>query len=206
MTVPISAETPSGSRPAIRKRPPLASIVIVIVVACVVAAGTWYMGSQQDWELIGQGGINRQLLPKVGDVAPDLVALDRDGKPVFLSQFQGQPVWLNFWGSWCPPCRAEMPEMQKAYEQLAPQGLVLLAVSLDEPVAAAVEYAELNGATYTVVGDPQREGSAAYPIFNFPTHILIDREGIVRDIVLAELNAEQFIAHAQIILKPVATE
>lgn len=201
MTAPISAEVPSGARPSTRRRMPLTSIVIVIVVTCIVAAGTWYMGSQQGWDVIGQGGINRQLLPKVGDVAPDLVALNGEGEPVFLSEFRGQPVWLNFWGSWCPPCRAEMPEMQVAYEQLAPQGLVLLAVSLDEPIEVAVEYAELNGATYTVVGDPQREGSAAYPIFNFPTHILIDRNGIVQDIVLAELNAEQFVKHAQVILE-----
>jgi hypothetical protein len=95
-----------------------------------------------------------------------------------------------------------MPEMQAAYEQLAPQGLVLLAVSLDESLEDAVSYAELNGATYQVAADPYRKGSAAYPIANFPTHILIDREGIVRDVVLAELNAEQFVDRAQVILQP----
>jgi hypothetical protein len=93
-----------------------------------------------------------------------------------------------------------MPEMQAAYERLEPQGLVLLAVSLDESLDDAVSYAQLNGATYVVGADPYRKGTAAYPIANFPTHILIDREGIVRDVVLAELNADQFVERAAGIL------
>jgi peroxiredoxin len=173
-----------------------------LVLAVLIVGAAWYVGAQQGWDQIGRGGVNRSLLPKVGEAAPDLVALDADGEVMALSQFRGRPVWLNFWGSWCPPCRSEMPEMQAAYERLAPQGLVLLAVSLDEPLEAAVRYAELNGATYFVAADPYRQGTAAYPIANFPTHILIDRDGVVRDVVLAELNAEQFVERAAAILEP----
>lgn len=90
--------------------------------------------------------------------------------------------------------------MEAAYKQLAPQGLVLMAVSLDESLDDAVSYAQLNGATYLVAADPYRNGSAAYPIANFPTHILIERDGIVRDIVLAEPNEEQFVERAAVIL------
>ena len=123
------------------------------------------------------------------------------GEVVRLSDFRGQPVWLNFWGSWCPPCRSEAPEMQAAYEALAPRGLVMLAVALDEPLSDAVAYAELNGLTYTIAGDPERQLTGEpYPIANFPTHILIDREGIVRDVILAELNQQQFIERAEPLL------
>jgi peroxiredoxin len=170
-----------------------------LAVPLALVGGALILGARQDFSRIGQGG-TRSALPRIGDVAPDLVAVDRDEEPVTLAQFRGQPVWLNFWGSWCPPCRSEMPAMEAAYEQLHPRGRVILAVSLDEPVAEAVRYADRNGATYTVVADPFRRGTEAYTIANFPTHILIDADGIVRDVVLAELNEEQFIARAAAIL------
>lgn len=67
-----------------------------------------------------------------------------------------------------------------------------------------MRYARLNGATYTILSDPYRKGSAGYPIANFPTHVLIDRDGLVRDVVLAELDEEQIVERAQAILGPEA--
>lgn len=199
-TVSSDAPHPESVQQTLRSRP--AALTGGVFIAIVIVVAAWYLGAQQGWNQVGQGGINRTLLPKVGDPAPDLAALGADGETILLSDFRGQPVWLNFWGSWCPPCRSEMPDMEAAYQRLAPQGLVMLAVSLDEPVADAIRYADLNGATYLVAGDPYRQGTAAYPIANFPTHILIDREGIVRDIVLAELNEAQFVERAAAILTP----
>ncbi|MDQ3656115.1 MAG: redoxin domain-containing protein, partial [Chloroflexota bacterium] len=142
-------------------------------------------------------------LPRVGEPAPDFFTVLGDGEVVLLSDYRGQPVWLNFWGSWCPPCRSEAPEMQAAYEELAPRGLVILAVALDEPLSVAVDYAELNGLSFLIAGDPNRKLTGdAYPIVNFPTHILIDRDGIVREVILAELSKDQFIARAESILAP----
>ncbi len=93
--------------------------------------------------------------------------------------------------------------MQAAYEELAPRGLVMLAVALDEPLSAAVAYAELNGLTYLIAGDPNRKLTGdAYPIVNFPTHILVDRDGIVREVILSELNRDQIIERAAPILSP----
>jgi peroxiredoxin len=173
---------------------------LAVVLALVVAA--WVIGGRQGFDRIGQGGVNSRLLPRVGEVAPELAALDASGNPVLLSGFRGKAVWLNFWGSWCPPCRSEMPEMQAAWEQLAPSGMVLLAVSLDEPLEDAVRYAELNGATYAVAADPFRRGTAAYAVANFPTHILIGPDGVVRDVVLAELDRDQIVERARAAFGP----
>ena len=174
-----------------------ASLVMVTIVTAA-----WYIGGRQGFEQIGTGGVNLSLLPKVGQPAPDfVVGTAAEGYPVRLSDYRGKPVWLNFWGSWCPPCRAEMPEMQAAYEQLRPMGLEILAVSLNEPAADAAAYAERNGATYVILSDPRRENTgAAYPIVNFPTHILIDVEGVIRDIVLAPIDEEEILERAQQIL------
>ena len=172
-------------------------------MALLIIAVAWLVGGRQGFDQIGLGGVNSKLLPSIGDPAPDFVTMLSDGRVVRLSDFRGQPVWLNFWGSWCPPCRSEMPDMEAAYKELEPRGLVMLAVALDEAPSASFEYAARNGATYLIGSDPDRQATGeGYPIVNFPTHILIDRDGVVREIVLAELNTEEFIAYAQTILAP----
>lgn len=116
---------------------------------------------------------------------------DLFGNPVRLSQFRGQPVWLMFWGSWCPPCRAEFPEVQRADEQLEPEGVRLLGVSLRESALDAAAYAAQNGATWLVLSDPdEADTRAGYPLYNVPTHLFIDADGIVRSIVISDMNEQ----------------
>lgn len=111
-------------------------------------------------------------------------------------------MWLNFWGSWCPPCRSEFPELQAAYlAVLEPNGVVFLAISLDESAEAAWTYAMRNGGTFTIVSDSyRRDTGTMYPIANFPTHILIDRDGIIQDIILSPVDREIITSVVQPIL------
>ena len=144
-----------------------------------------------------------KLLPRIGDPAPDIRVFSlTDLQYVTLSAYRGKPVWLNFWGSWCPPCRAEFPDIKAAYtESLQPAGLVWLAISLDESPSAAWSYAQTNGATFTILTDQYRQDTGSvYPIANFPTHILVDRDGIVRDIILAAIDKAGIVAAAQKII------
>jgi cytochrome c biogenesis protein CcmG/thiol:disulfide interchange protein DsbE len=171
-------------------------VALAIIVAAVL------IGGRAGWDSIGEGGINRTLLPKVGTVAPDFVTEDVYGNPVRLSQFRGQPVWLMFWGSWCPPCRAEFPDIQAAYAELAPRGLRMLGVSLRESPLDAATYAARNGATFLVLSDPdETDTGASYPVLNFPTHIFIDRDGIIRAVVLEDLDTQQAIDEATRLLE-----
>jgi len=127
------------------------------------------------------------------------------GNPVRLSDFAGRPVWLMFWGSWCPPCRAEFPEIQAAYRELRDEGVVLLGVSLRESPLEAAAYAGRNKAEFLVLSDPdEADTNAAYPIFNFPTHIFIDADGVIRSVVLEDMSEEQAIGEAQKIIPPSA--
>lgn len=196
-------ETSASSTP--RRRVRATRIFTPIAMVLLLVAGAWYIGGQEGFSKIGGGGMNLRLLPKVGDPAPDFLTYTaQDGKPVLLSSYLGTPVWLNFWGSWCPPCRAEFPDLEAAYtEVFQPAGVALLAISLDEPASAAWGYAERNGGTFTILSDPdRRDTGGAYPIANFPTHILIDRKGIVRAIILAPYNKDELIKAVQQIINP----
>ncbi len=177
------------------------SAIVGLVVATLIVAAALTIGARSGWDSIGSGGINQTLLPKVGEVAPDFETEDVFGNPVQLSQFRGQPVWLMFWGSWCPPCRAEFPDIQAAYAQLEPRGLRMLGVSMRESPVDAAAYAAANGATFLILSDPdERDTRSAYPIFNFPTHIFIDRDGVIRSIVLEDMDTEQAVAEASRLL------
>jgi cytochrome c biogenesis protein CcmG/thiol:disulfide interchange protein DsbE len=182
-------------------------IALALAITLMLVAGAWIVGGRQDFSSIGRGGANAKLLPRAGEVAPDVQAYrltdSLELELVSLSDYRGQPVWLNFWGSWCQPCRAELPEVKAAYAQLKGRGIVMLAISLDEPIEDAYLYAARNSLEFTVLSDRYREYvSQAYQINNFPTHIFIDAAGIVRDVQLRPLTIEQALASAEAAISP----
>jgi peroxiredoxin len=172
-----------------------------LLVALVIIFASWWIAGREGIDELGNQGMNASLLPSVGEQAPDFTVPDALGQLHSLSDYRGQPVWINFWGSWCPPCRAEMPDMQAAFAQVQPQGVILLAVSLDEPALDAQRFAARNGATFTVLSDPTRSYTgAAYPIYNFPTHLFINRDGTVERVVLNVMSTEEAVQYAQEII------
>ncbi len=126
--------------------------------------------------------------PSVGEKAPDFIAADLSGNPVRLGDYLGRPVWINFWGSWCPPCRAEMPELDAAYREAQPKGLVLLAVSVGENKDTVANYLRQTGFDIPAVLDADGLVATQYAVTGFPTHVFVDRDGIVRDIRVGGLN------------------
>ena len=172
---------------------------------------TWWLGEKNGWADIGTGGQNAKLLPKVGEEAPEFFTLREDGEIMRLSQYRGQAVWINFWGSWCQPCRAEMPDFIKAYDELADQDIVILAVSIGENPEQAIAYRDLVGGSFPIYIDPsfisayinadEHPDLAAtfesmrsdWQIRNYPTHVFIDADGIVRKIVLSQMSEQQMI-------------
>lgn len=195
-------------------RQPKMRIVLVAIIAIAIVGTAWLVGERQDFGSIGQGGVNANLLPAVGDPAPELLTFTADGSLVRLSDLRGQPVWLNFWGSWCPPCRSEMPEIQAAWETLRPRGVLMLGISMREEPGDAVAYADRVGATFPILADPNYLSSLfpedqypevralveTYQINNFPTHIFIDRDGIVRAVVLKPMDYTTAVTYGEMIL------
>jgi cytochrome c biogenesis protein CcmG/thiol:disulfide interchange protein DsbE len=111
-------------------------------------------------------------------LAPDFAVPDLAGQAVRLSGLRGQVVLVNLWTTWCPPCREEMPSMQKLYERLKDRGFVLLAVSQDENGKAVVEpFVRELGLTFPVLVDPEHQVGDRYEVWGYPESFLIDREG-----------------------------
>lgn len=124
--------------------------------------------------------------PAVGHAAPDFTAPDVRGRPIQLADFRGKrAVLLNFWATWCVPCRLEMPTMERVYGEYRGRGLEVLAVSIDvghrQVVAATVaQFMEELKLTFPALLDPEMEVARRYRVFGIPVTFLIDREGIIR--------------------------
>jgi len=106
---------------------------------------------------------------------PDLTFTDLDGRAVDLKSFQGAVVLLNFWATWCGPCRLELPELQRLYGELGGKGFVVLAIAVDTPVAKVRPYMDRLGLTMPVLLMNAR-AQQALGIDRIPFSILLDRE------------------------------
>jgi len=132
---------------------------------------------------------DRFLPVEVGTEAPDLVATDLDGRPVSLADLRGEVVLLNVWATWCPPCREEMPSMQRLAEQLGPEGLRVVAVSIDAAPGRrdpggreggdVRAFAEEYGLTFDIWRDPEGRVQQVYRTTGVPESFVIDRSGTI---------------------------
>ncbi len=126
--------------------------------------------------------------PKVGNQAPDFNLKSLDGKSVRLSDFRGKPVLVNFWATWCPPCREEMPTLEKAYQKYRDQGVVFLGIDKQEDAETVRKFVSQNGYSWTFLLDSDDQVGRSYYVSAIPTSFFIDRQGIVRDIYLGSMN------------------
>jgi thiol-disulfide isomerase/thioredoxin len=120
--------------------------------------------------------------------APALQALDMQGKTWTLADVRGRAVLLNFWATWCPPCRAEMPSLQQLAEIYGPERLQVLAINVGEGPRRIAQFLQSSGLDLTVLLDPQSLMSKAWGASVLPTTILIDAEGRPRQRVRGEVD------------------
>jgi len=127
----------------------------------------------------------------IGEQAPDFALTDLDGRPASLSDYRDKTVVLNFWATWCPPCRAEMPELQKFHEANLDTDIIVLAVNAtDTESGAAAVRRWLSDHEYTmpVLADPRGEAGRLYRVRTYPTTYVIGPGGIVRGKHLGPMN------------------
>jgi peroxiredoxin len=118
----------------------------------------------------------------LGSPAPDFALRSMGEANVRLSEHLGQVVLINFWATWCGPCRQEMPQLDALYAKYQRAGLVMLGINIDEGRDAAVEMARTLRVSYPILFDARKEVSRAYRLDAMPLTVLIDREGIVRHV------------------------
>jgi peroxiredoxin len=132
--------------------------------------------------------------PLVGGPAPEIALKDLQGHEVKLADLRDKVVLLNFWATWCKPCKEEMPAMQAAYDKLHGQGLVVLAVNELEDTDKVIEHIRAYRHTFPVVMDHDNHVANRYGVVGLPASFLIDRQGIVRERIFGSLLTEQRIA------------
>jgi len=128
---------------------------------------------------------------EIGSPAPDFVLEDLSGNPVKLSDLRGRLVVLNFWATWCTPCRTEMPEFQEIYQRNE-QDLVVLGINLEEPSGDIQDFVSPLNITYPILLDNDGLVSKLYKVIQLPNTYFIDRDGIIRIRHIGFLSSDQF--------------
>ncbi len=126
-----------------------------------------------------------RALPRVGFSAPSFTLPDGENQPISLGDFEGSILILNFWASWCPPCRAEMPAFQEVYDSHKGEGLIIVGINTtyQDDAETARQFVFERGVKFPVLYDFDNSASRDYQIQALPTTFFIDRRGTIRKVI-----------------------
>lgn len=133
-------------------------------------------------------------LAAAGSPAPGFQLQTLDGTAVSLADYQGDVVVINFWATWCPPCRAEMPGIQAVYETYKADGLTVLAVNAQEDTDTIQAFLQETGFTFPVLPDPYGQAIRAYGVRSFPATFILNRDGNIDTIHQGQITPEDLEA------------
>ena len=184
-----------------------AGLALLLLAAAVAVFGPRLLGrvegapltSIPPFEGTPDGGVTSGLeeLPAPGQAAPDFALPDLDGAMVRLSDFSGRPVVLNFWATWCAPCRLEMPELEQAAADYAGRDLAVLTINQDETAEQVRDFFTEVGLTLPALLDAGGEVGAAYGAFFLPTTVIVGPDGIVSAVhrgILSRAELDDYLA------------
>ncbi len=167
----------SDSLPVTRRLPPIARIGALVGFLVVVGAVIWAL----------QGGVSLSSdVPRVGSAAPNFSLSDTGGKGVSLSSFRGHPVIVNFWATWCPPCRAEMPAINAVAK--ANPNVVVLAVDMLEGPALVQMYLKDIPLGFAPLLDPEGRVGGLYKVSSLPSSFFVGPDGTIRAINVGPMD------------------
>ena len=118
----------------------------------------------------------------VGDAAPDFALKSSTGENLRLSEYRGDVVMVNFWATWCGPCRQEMPLLDGLYAKYQRVGFTLLGVNIDDDSRRAMDMIDELGVNFPVLFDESKSVSKLYNVEAMPVTVLVDKEGVVRHV------------------------
>ena len=153
-----------------------------IAYACLVPLMLWLLLMPRETNFVTL---------QVGQVAPDFELSTPDGQRIRLSALRGKPVVLNFWATWCGPCRREMPEFQAVLDHYQDQEIRLIGINVGEGTVAVKDFMEQVGVDFPVLIDRNEQVQTAYKILPLPATFFIDQDGVIRHIHQAQMSAPQ---------------
>lgn len=166
------------------------------VIATVALAGAImfmtavvYLNGKDDSDAATGGGT-----VSTGSVAPDFTLESLDGETVSLSDYSGRPVLINFWASWCPPCRDEFPVLAEAHTAYADSGFEILGVIRNDAPDRAQQFVDDSGAGWPMLIDRDGVGNA-YGALGLPSSYFVDAEGIIERVHIGPVSEEQLADH-----------
>lgn len=137
----------------------------------------------------GGTAISDEEAPRIGYYAPNFRLPTLNGETMSLASLSGKIVFINFWATWCTPCKAEMPSMEALYQDYKDQGLEILAVSNDIEGARVIRpFVEEMGLSYPILLDPDFRVDDKYLVRSVPTTVLVDRDGIITHRIVGSRN------------------
>src|SRR5579859_3369988 len=192
--------------------------LLLICAGFGLAAGWWWFGGPALASQAGQAPaagtpyfttvaapvhVSSAPAPVQGAPAPDFTLKSLDGQEVTLSQLKGHPVLINFWASWCTPCRLEMPDMVKAYtcHKAEGFGLVVLNAAALDTLPDIKAFVNEFGMTFPVLLDQDGSVEALYRLRGLPLSVFVDRKGIIRRLNIGAMSADQIEQYIGEILK-----
>lgn len=158
---------------------------LIIGIALLLVAGIFYANQSNTSQA-------RDARPEEGFLAPDFILKNEQGEAVQLSSYLGKPVFLNFWASWCPPCKAEMPAIQKAYESYGDQ-VVFYAVNVTagDIKEEALNFMKSNHYEMPILFDYDGKAANLYRTKTIPTSFFIDKNGVIKVKHIGPMNGDQ---------------
>jgi peroxiredoxin len=167
------------------KRNGVVLIVIIGVVALMI-----YAGARLSRKPVQAGGVapvdaqEESSMIKPGSMAPNFELKTPDGKPVKLSDYRGKAVLLNFWATWCGPCKVETPWLVDFYKQYQPQGLEVVGVAMDSEHDEIPKFVKDMDINYTIVEGTENVSDAYGGLDGYPVNFFVDRNGKIVDVVI----------------------
>ena len=149
----------------------------------LIAGALWIWLSREPVSVSSQGPLQA---PQAGLFTPDFSLSSIDGIEVSLSDLSEAPIIINFWASWCPPCRAEMPDFQQAYLEYSDTDLVLVSINStsQDSLQDVLSFVEINQLTFPILLDTTGTVTRTFNVHSLPTTFFIDRNGIIKKVLI----------------------
>lgn len=200
---PVTSGPPDGVDPGLRRRRAVLGGVSVAAVAGLAAYAAVQASRVDDIDapvpiaFAGRGGA--AIAP--GSPAPDIAIPNLDGADVRLSSYRGRPVWINIWASWCPPCRAELPDIAALHQEIVARAsaspLALMLVSVGEAADEVRRFVDRTRFPLPVLVDTDYRITESYRVSGLPTHFFVGADGTLRDFAIGGLKPRAMRARVE---------